>query len=143
MSATESGIELRAVLDTSAMLSYARPHVHVGELISEIASEGAFVGLPTVALLEAYALLLDDEVGRARLGLLARLEGVRILPLHAADAYEVSHTVPLINGGLGRAQAVWEALDHDAYYVTTEPKRAPTILRGKQVHAIPEYDAPN
>lgn len=136
-------VEMRAVLDASAMLSYARPHVHVGELISEIAHEGAFVGLPTVALLDAYSQLLDDEVGRARLGLLATLEGVHVLPLHPVDADEVSFTVPLVNGDLGRAHAVWEALDHDAYYVTTEPKRVPPILRSGQVHAVPEYDAPN
>jgi hypothetical protein len=135
--------ELRAVLDTSAMLSYARPHVHVGELISEIAQEGAYVAVPTVALLDAYAQLMDDELGRARLGVLVTLEGVRLIPLDQAGAVKVSTAVPLADGDLSRAHTLQVALANRAYYVTTDPKTAPAILGGRQVHAVPEYDAPN
>lgn len=48
---TGEDIEIRAVLDTSALLSCAHGHVHVGELLIDIADEGAYMGLPTVALL--------------------------------------------------------------------------------------------
>jgi hypothetical protein len=141
MSAGGDGAELRAILDVSAMLSYARAHVHVGELVIEIAEDGAFVGLPAVTLLDAYARLLGDKPGQARLGLLATLPGVRVLSLSAADAERVSAFVPLAGGDLARAHAVSEAVAHRVYYFTTEPKAAPTILPREQVHAIPDRDA--
>src|SRR5207248_6480987 len=64
-----------------SMLSYARGHVHVGELVIDIAAEGALVALPTVALLGAYLRAADDEVARDALALLATLDGVAVLPL--------------------------------------------------------------
>ncbi|MBF9128611.1 hypothetical protein I0C86_06355 [Plantactinospora sp. S1510] len=66
-------IETRAVLDASAMLSFARGHAHVGELVVMIADEEAYTGLPVVALLDAYA-RVDDAPSRARLGVLAALD---------------------------------------------------------------------
>lgn len=140
MSTGGDGAVLRGVLDASAALSYARSHVHVGELIIEIADEEAFVGLPTVALLDAYARLLGDDAGRARLGLLATLPGVRVLPLGEAEAAKVSAVVPLVGGDLSRAHAVWVALRHRAHYFTTEPKAAPPAM-AELVHLIPQEDA--
>jgi hypothetical protein len=141
MSPDVDGTRMHAVLDASAMVSYARPHVHVGELISEITDEGAVVGVPAVALLDAYARLRGDLVGRARLEYLAAMPGVRVLPLGESEAARVSTTVPLVGGDLSRAHAVRVAVDNDAYYVTTEPKAAPPILEDDQVHAIPVEDA--
>ncbi|MEU5723487.1 hypothetical protein ABZ783_16905 [Micromonospora sp. NPDC047738] len=83
-------IEIRAILDASAILSYSRGHVHVGELLVDIADEGAYLGLPTVALLEAYA-QTSDRPAAARLGVLATLPGVAVLPLSAPDAAQASH----------------------------------------------------
>lgn len=76
----DDDIEIRAVLDSSAILSYSRAHVHVGELLVDIADEGAYVGLPTVALLDAYAQIRTDQPASARLGVLATLPGVAVLP---------------------------------------------------------------
>lgn len=141
MSPDVDGTRVHAVLDASAMLSYARPHVHVGELISEITDEGAVVGVPAVALLDAYTRLGGDLVGRARLEYLAAMPGVRVLSLGKSEAARVSTTVPLVSGDLSRAHAVRMALDHGAYYVTTEPKVAPTVLTESKVHVIPVDDA--
>ncbi|MEU5550570.1 hypothetical protein ABZ738_12420 [Micromonospora sp. NPDC047793] len=134
-------IEIRAVLDSSAVLSFSRGHVHVGELLVDIADEGAYVGLPTVALLEAYAQISADQPATARLGVLATLPGVAILPLGAVQAAEVSATVRMVKGDLARAHAVWAALRHDAYYLTTEPHLVPAVIAADLVHVIPVDDA--
>jgi len=123
------------------MLSYARGHVHVGELVIDIAAEGALVALPTVALLGAYLRAADDEVARDALALLATLDGVAVLPLGPAEADLVAATVPLAGGDIVRAHALWAALRYHAYYFTTEPQAAPSALAAWQVHPIPVEDA--
>jgi DMSO/TMAO reductase YedYZ molybdopterin-dependent catalytic subunit len=135
-------VEIRAVLDVSAMLSYASGHVHVGEILIDIAEEdGVYAGLPAVALLSAHARVLADAAARARLGVLAALPGVRVLPLDAGDAPEVSLAVPVAGGDLARAHALWAALVHRAYYLTTQPQTAVGILTDDQIHPIPDHDA--
>ncbi|SCG72721.1 hypothetical protein [Micromonospora inositola] len=137
----DDDIEIRAVLDSSAILSYSRAHVHVGELLVDIADEGAYVGLPTVALLDAYAQIRTDQPASARLGVLATLPGVAVLPLTAADAAAVAATVRLVKGDLARAHCVWAALAHDAYYLTSEPHLVPAVIAPELVHYIPLDDA--
>ncbi|WJK41809.1 hypothetical protein O7608_05170 [Solwaraspora sp. WMMA2056] len=132
-------VEIRAVLDTSAMLSYARGHVHVGELLVEIADDGAYTGLPAVALLDAYT-RVTDAPARARLGVLATLPSVAVLPLDAGEASDAAAIAPLVKGDLARAHAVWAALDHGAYYLTSEPHLTPTVVPDDQVHSIPADD---
>ncbi|MGW4460863.1 hypothetical protein [Micromonospora sp. NPDC004704] len=132
-------IEIRAVLDTSAMLSYARGHVHVGELLVDIADEGAYAGLPAVALLDAYT-RVDDAPARARLGVLAALPSVAVLPLGSGEAADTAAFVRLVKGDLARAHAVWAALQHDAYYLTSEPYLTPSAIPADQVHHIPADD---
>lgn len=134
-------VEIRAVLDVSAMLSYASGHVHVGEILIDIADEdGVHAGLPAVALLAAHAQVLTDAAARARLGVLAALPGVRVLPLDTGNAADVSLAVPLADGDLARAHALWAALEHRAYYLTTEPQTAAGILTEDQIHPIPDHD---
>jgi hypothetical protein len=136
---TSDDVEIRAVLDTSAMLSYARGHVHVGELLVEIADDGAYTGLPAVALLDAYT-RVTDAPARARLGVLATLPSVAVLPLDAGEAADTATLAALVKGDLGRAHAVWAALDHAAYYLTAEPHLTPSVVPGDQVHPIPADD---
>ncbi|MFG3688498.1 hypothetical protein [Micromonospora sp. NPDC047740] len=133
-------IEIRAILDASAILSYSRGHVHVGELLVDIADEGAYLGLPTVALLEAYA-QTSDRPAAARLGVLATLPGVAVLPLSAPDAAQAATTVRLTKGDLARAHAVWAALRHDAYLLTCEPHLVPAVIAPELIHHIPVDDA--
>jgi hypothetical protein len=132
-------IEIRAVLETSALLSYAGGQVHVGELLVDIADEGAHMGLPAVALLAAHARLLGDAQARARLGVLATLPGIAVLVLAGDEAAEVAATVPGTGHDLARAHAVWAALAHGAYYLTCEA--APPAVPADQVHHIPPDDA--
>ncbi|MEV4627227.1 hypothetical protein AB0J90_13140 [Micromonospora sp. NPDC049523] len=134
-------IEIRAVLDTSAMLSYARGHLHVGELLVDIADEGAYAGLPAVTLLDAYARVGGDAPARARLGVLAALPSVAVLPLGSGEAGDTAAFVRLVKGDLARAHAVWAALQHDAYYLTSEPYLTPSAIPADQVHHIPADDA--
>jgi hypothetical protein len=133
-------VEVRAVLDSSAMRSYARGHVHVGELLVDIADEGAFTGLPTIALLEAYAQVNADRPAHARLGVLATLPGVAVLPLGSREAARMATTVRLVKGDLARAHAVWAALEYDAYYLTSEPHLTPSVISPDLVHYIPTDD---
>lgn len=133
--------EVRAVLDTSAILSYARTHVHVGELLTEIADEKAFMGLPAVALLDAFARAAGDEPARTRIAVLSSVPAIVVLELGRQAAEKVANSVPFVNGDLAQAHAVWAALEHDAYYVTTEPDQAPSLLDPRLVLAIPEDDA--
>jgi hypothetical protein len=139
VTADDEPVEIRAVLDTSAVLSYARGHVHIGELLVDIADEGAYVGLPTVVLLDAHARLLGNAAGRARLGVLVVLPGIAVLTLGAEEAAGAAANVPGVDHDLARAHAVWAALYHGAYYLTTG--LAPKALPEDQVHEIPIDDA--
>lgn len=134
-------VRIRAVLDSSAVLSYVRGHVHVGELLIEIADEGAHMGLPALALLDAYTRVGADDPARARLDLLVALPAIAVLPLGSAEAAGVSTIVPLVKGDLPRAHAVWAALRLGAYYVTVEPPLAPTNMTDDRLHVIPAEDA--
>jgi hypothetical protein len=60
----EHGPEIRAVLDRSALQSYARGHVHVGELLIDIADEKASIAIPAAALADAHAAALENEHAR-------------------------------------------------------------------------------
>src|SRR6266542_3719384 len=115
-------VEARAVLDCSAVLSYARGHVHVGELLVEIADEDAFVGLPALDMLDA-------------------LPVVAVLPLGSYEAAEVAPIVPLVKGDMSRAHAVWAALEDDAYYVTVEPHLLPKMMADIKLITISAEDA--
>lgn len=137
---TDEEAEIRAVLDTTAIISYVRGHVHVGELLVDIADEGAYVGLPSVALLAAHAEVIADRAARARLGLLAALPAVLTLALGQAETADVATVVALADGDLGRAHAAWAAMEHAAYFLTTEPDQAPPILTKDQIHPIPDRD---
>ncbi|SRR6266545_1346237 len=134
-------VDVRAVLDCSAMLSYARGHVHIGELLIEIADEDAFVGLPALALLDAYTQVGSTEPARGRLGMLAALPVVMVLPLGSHEAAEVAPTVPLVKGDMPRAHAIWAALEEDAYYVTVEPHLIPRTMARIKLLVIPAEDA--
>jgi hypothetical protein len=134
-------VEVRAVLDCSAALSYARGHAHIGELLIEIADEYAFVGLPALALLDAYTQVGADTAARGRLAVLAALPVVAVLALGSYEAAEVAPIVPLVKGDMSRAHALWAALEEDAYYVTVEPHLVPKAMADIKLLAIPAEDA--
>jgi hypothetical protein len=86
-------VTVKVVLDTSALLAYARlDGLAVGELIAVVEEDGgaSLVGVPAVGFLTAYAELTGTE--RARLVEMAtNIDGVTlILPLLGADAVETA-----------------------------------------------------
>ncbi|MCA2215130.1 hypothetical protein [Jidongwangia harbinensis] len=134
-------VRIQAVLDRSAMESYARGHIHVGELLIDIADEGAHVGVPATALLDAHSRALHDEHARALLRVLTTLEGIEILDLDADVAAAMAGSVPLAKGDMARAHAAWAANKHRAYYLTTEPDEAAGLVPVDNIHAMPVHDA--
>jgi hypothetical protein len=132
---------VRAVLDVSAMLSYAHEHVHVGELLLEFGDEGSAAGVPAVALMEAHARVGNDEIAGLRLDMLARLPSTIVLTLGGTEAFQASRMVPHVKGDLARAHAVWAALRYRAYLLTSEPEATPSILEQDDVVVIPRHDA--
>jgi hypothetical protein len=133
--------DIRGVLDSSAIQSYARGHVHVGEMVTEIADEKALFGIPATALLDAHSRFLGDAVARARMGVLVGLPGARLMDLNADAAVEVADVVPLTGNDLARAHAAWAALTHAALLFSTEPERAAGAVGKDRIIAIPTEDA--
>ncbi|MEV4707708.1 hypothetical protein [Actinoplanes sp. NPDC049316] len=133
--------DIRAVLDSSAIRSYARGHIHVGEVITEVADDSAYVGIPATALLDAHAQCLGDKVARARLGVLVHLPGTQVLALDADAAAHVAETVPFSHGDLSRSHAVWASLEHAAVYLTAEPQESARLIAKDRIIVIPADDA--
>lgn len=134
------GLEIRAVLDASALASYAQGHIHVGELLVLIGEEGASVGVPATSLFAAHAAAIGAVDERARLAVLVALPGVLVLDLGVEVAEAACDYVPAVGGDLGVAHAVWVAVEHLAYYVTTRPEQVAAALPAEQIHAIPATD---
>jgi hypothetical protein len=86
-------VNVRVVLDTSALVAYARLEgLAVGELIAMVEEDGgaSLVGVPAAGFLAAYATLTGEE--RARLvNMATKIDGVTvILPLLGTDAVETA-----------------------------------------------------
>jgi hypothetical protein len=133
--------EIRAVLDRSAVQSYAQGHVHVGEIITEVGDERAFVGIPATALLEAHGRCLEDKVARARLDVLVHLPATQVLDLTAESAGAIADTIPFAEGDLARSHAVWASLAHSAAYLTAEPEESARLVAEDQLIVVPTEDA--
>jgi hypothetical protein len=124
--------EIAVVLDASALLAYAEGSVAVGELIAEIADERRKVGMPAVCLAQAHA-TVAGQLGAAHLMLLATTATVVLLPLSPdskgrADPVQRVGDFARADGDVAIGHAVYAALEHEAYYATTEPNRAAAIL---------------
>jgi hypothetical protein len=132
--------EIRAVLDRSAIRSYTLGHLHIGELLVDIANENACLAVPAVTLADASAEVANDEHARALLRLLVTLPGTTVLALDAEAALAMAGTVVQTAGDLSRAHAVWAANKHNAYYLTTEPKTVTSLVPPDNVHPIPAED---
>jgi hypothetical protein len=132
---------IKAVLDRSALESYTRGHVHVGELVATIADNDDLIAVPSVALLEAHARSIGDKHAQALLELLVTLRGVTVVSLGSPEVAEVAESVEFTDDDLSRAHSVWAALKHEAVYFTTEPEQVDGVLTDYQVIAIPPHDA--
>ena len=142
MGAPEARPEIRAVLDHTALQSYARGHVHVGELFGEVTAEdNGVVAIPSVALLEAHAREMDDPQARALLNYMVTLPGAMVLDLDLATAPEAAGYVRTMRGNLARAHTAWAAGAYRALCFTTEPEGYPDQVLADQIVAIPTPDA--
>lgn len=138
---TETPGKIRAVLDRSAIQSYGRGHIHIGELLVDIADEGAHMAVPAVSLLDAHASFGKDAHARALLRLLVTLPGIAVLKLDAAAASAIAPTCVQADGDLSRAHAVWAANHFGALYLTTEPDSVVSLVPPGYIHPISDRDA--
>lgn len=107
---------VRVILDTSAIVAFTRGSIDVGEVIAEVADEGAAVGLPILCLVEAARAVADAD----RLDLLASHGAVVILSPWPTNWKPLAVTVDLV-GRLDAASAVLEAYDLDCAVLTCQP----------------------
>ncbi|GGK89589.1 hypothetical protein [Mangrovihabitans endophyticus] len=138
----EPAREIRAVLDRSALQSYARGHVHVGELLREIAEEkNMAVAIPAAALAEAHAEHLADQRSSALLGLILTLPVTAVLDLDHECAVAMAGPLSLTGNDMARAQAVWAANKHGALLFTTEQDKMRALVPEKNILPLPDQDA--
>jgi len=132
--------DIRVVLDRSALESFLRGHVHVGEVITEVADE-ADVAIPATVLMEAQAWALSDDHVRALLQLLVSAEGVVVLPLGRDEAARAAGTIPHVGGDLPLTHGVWAANANEAFYLTANPDQVKSVIPADHVIQIPTDDA--
>jgi hypothetical protein len=122
-------VTVRIVLDTSALLAYARlSGVAVGELLAVVEEDGdgAVVGIPAACFLAAHAALaVDDDGDRRRLvDLATTVDGVTaVLPLLGADVVAAAED----------GHAAVEVRRHGALLATYEGKQARRVLPDEAV----------
>lgn len=122
--------DVRVVLDSSALLSYARlDGMAVGELLAMLEEDDdrSLVGVPAGSFLAAHRLLADEE--RALLtALVMRTDGVIVvLPLIGSDVVSVAE-LDAQWGRDGLGHAVVETRKRDATLATYDYELARTEL---------------
>lgn len=133
--------KIYAVLDASAMESYARGHIHVGELIAEVPDElKPFLGIPAAALAEAYVRSVGDDLRRAKLDVLATSDASVVFGLDLPEARELGTFANTADGDLARLHAAWVATSCKAFFVTTEPKKAVGLVNDDAIFDVPAED---
>jgi hypothetical protein len=110
--------EVRLVLDTSAVLAYARGSIHVGETIAVAADDGGLFGVSPVCLAEAHRLVEDDRADGVPL--LVNHPACVVLALPAED-WSALATWTKEFGRVDLAAAFLEATDRDGFVLTGEP----------------------
>ena len=106
---------VQVVLDPSAILAYGRASIAVGELIMMVGEEAGDVGVPVVALAEAYADAKGIEPTMVE-HLAGGLSAVRVLPVDPMDARRIGELSRQVS--LGLAHAVTAARREQAFLVT-------------------------
>lgn len=109
---------VRIILDTSATLAYTAGSLDVGEVIAEVADEGAGFGVPLLCLIEAVRQAGAHSL--PSLYLLGAHEHGVILS-DQADRWRALAGVARILGRADLAYTLLAAQDHGAYILTAEP----------------------
>ncbi|MGW4462146.1 hypothetical protein [Micromonospora sp. NPDC004704] len=110
---------IRLVLDTSAILAYARTSIAVGETIAEVVDERGRFAIPAVCLAEASRLADDDQTPRL---LLLSQHVCAVVTTTPDDEWRVLVEWTRILGRVDLAAAMADAAAHTAYVLTAEPK---------------------
>lgn len=130
---TEGAPAIHIVLDSSALLAYARvtlESIAIGELLSVVIENGARAGAGMVSYLDAFHRCAEEDRFRLR-ELADDVSGVlRLLPLHAGQAGAIRELA--VSMETGQAQAVFEARRHSACLATLDGTDAKPYL--------PEHD---
>jgi hypothetical protein len=142
MTFPDTAAEIKAVLDCTALESYARGHVHIGELIKEVGDEeNSVVAIPSVALMDAHSRAVNNPQAKALLNYVVTLPSAVVLDLDLASAPRVAQYVPVMKGDPSRAHVTWAAMAYKALCFTTEPDAYPSRIMGGKLIAIPTEDA--
>lgn len=106
------------VLDTSAIVAYARPEtaIHVGDVLIQVLDEGAAAVLPALCLVEAFPAVLDPGM----LDLLVAHEATVVLA-DGADMWRDLAAMVEITGRVDAASAALAAIDFQANILTRTP----------------------
>ncbi|HEY1180635.1 MAG TPA: hypothetical protein VGF17_31140 [Phytomonospora sp.] len=121
--------DLRAVLDTGAVMAYAHGVDTVGEVLVQAADAKAEVWLPSTCLIEAYSLLDFDEF--AVVGLLRANPVVVVVPperVHNGDDFPAIGGMARRAGRLGAGHAAFLAMSRAAEVVTSRPDQIRAAL---------------
>lgn len=105
------------VLDTTAVLAYAKGSVAVGELLSIVTDDADTVLIPATCLAEAHRRLSDAD--DALLSILSRIPCVETSPLLPDQAVEVG-TGARQGGGIDASHAAAEAVSREAQLATQD-----------------------
>jgi hypothetical protein len=110
-------VTVTLVLDTSAVLAYAKGSVAVGELLSIITDDGDTALIPAACLAEAHRCLPDGEDGL--LTILSTIPCVELSPLLPDQSAEVGVAVRK-GGGVDGGHAAVEAVAREAQIATQD-----------------------
>jgi len=109
-----SDVAIRIVLDTSAVMAYAKGSENVGEVLIEVTDEGGAFAVPVVCLLEG-----SKSAPEANVRLLTSNPACRVLPLLSEDWPRLLAGVRLLSR-LDLATALYAA-GREGYVLTGEP----------------------
>jgi hypothetical protein len=103
---------IRIVLDTSAILAYARGSIHVGEPLAEVTDENAVAVLPSLCLAEARWMVGDP--GRLKI----LLEHPATAVMAPSSDWRTLAELQKVVGTLDATSAVALAMDHRGVVLT-------------------------
>lgn len=116
--------EIQLILDTSAVVVYARGSVDVGETISEAGDNGHLFAVHVWTLAEASVLLKPDELTMLDM-LLAHPAGAA--PLAGVIGWERLARAARKYGSVSRGLVGLAATRHAAYVITADPEAYPGL----------------
>lgn len=105
------------VLDTSAVLSFVRSSIHVGEVIAEIADERGLAGIPLPCAVEAAQAAVDVD----RLEVLLEHPDTVLLAEDVENWRALAALLP-VTGEYSAACAALAAIDAERWVLSSRPE---------------------